>query len=370
MVVPLTGEKYSQLSHSVPTADGEEYGRWVACDESGWDGEQLVGRERRFLVFASVAVDDREAAELVQMLRERARVRQAGELKFRLFKDDPQRWSLLEEAWRPGGALHDRCSVYVVDKEYAAAAKVIDLLLEEKEHAEGKNLYAGGQARGLARILAVEGPRALRGSLFEEVMSSFVALASQRGVSRREAATQAFFAVIDRAWAASTRKAITELLARLRDTRAYAAALHDGEVEFPLLEMLIPAVSQTARRWGHRLGRVSLLTDEQRMLTDAALRTVRLYARSPVGMTLLTRERGVDAAAVVRGSSTGHPSVQLADLLAGAAAAVTERHAGRLSPVAESLWPVIVPFVDKYSLMPYTDPAARLRTVCEPAARR
>ncbi|MFD3481356.1 hypothetical protein [Streptomyces sp. NPDC058695] len=169
------------------------------------DGEQLVGRERRFLDFASVAVDDREAAELVQMLRERARVRQAGELNFRLFKDDPLRWSLLEEAWGPGGALHDRCSVYVVDKEYAAAAKVIDLLLEEKEHAEGKNLYAGGQARGLARILAVEGPRALHGSLFEELMSSFVALASQRGVRRSNEATQAFFAVIDRAWAASTR---------------------------------------------------------------------------------------------------------------------------------------------------------------------
>ncbi|MBT2674779.1 hypothetical protein J7E95_29015 [Streptomyces sp. ISL-14] len=58
-------------------------------------------------------------------------------------------------------------------------------------------------------------------------------------MSRPEDATQAFFAVIDRAWAASTRKAVTELLARLRDTRAYAAALHDGEVEFPLLEMLI-----------------------------------------------------------------------------------------------------------------------------------
>lgn len=90
MVVPLTGEKYSQLSHSMPTAGGEKDGRWVACDESGWGGEQLAGWEHRFLVSASVAVDDREAAELVQMLRERGRVRQAGELKFRLFKDDPQ----------------------------------------------------------------------------------------------------------------------------------------------------------------------------------------------------------------------------------------------------------------------------------------
>ncbi|MFI5690064.1 hypothetical protein [Streptomyces sp. NPDC051636] len=129
-------------------------------------------------------------------------------------------------------------------------------------------------------------------------------------------------------------------------------------------------MAQTARRWGSRVGRVSLLTDEQRMLTDDALCTVRLYSNSPVGMTLLTRERGADVAAVVRGSSGDHPSIQLADLLAGAAAAVTERHAGNSSPAADSLWPVIVPFVDGRSLLPYDDPATRLRSVEERAVRR
>ncbi|MFI5690063.1 hypothetical protein [Streptomyces sp. NPDC051636] len=232
VVVPLTGEKYTQLNQAQSTADGEDDGRWVACDESGWDGEQLVGRERRFMVFASVAVDDAEAAPLVQDLRERARIRQAGELKFRLFKDRPERRSLLQQLWGPGGVLLERCSVYVVDKEYAAAAKVIDLLLEDKEYDEGRNLYAGGQARTLARALALEGRRALRGALFEELMSAFVTLASQRAVGRQEEALGAFFTVVDRAWGASTRKAVTELLARVRGTRPYAAGLHDEEVEF------------------------------------------------------------------------------------------------------------------------------------------
>ncbi|WP_158973347.1 hypothetical protein [Streptomyces griseus] len=197
--MPLTGETSSCLSQLESTADGEECGRWIACDESGWDGEQLVGRKRRFLVFASAAVDDAEAAPLVQELRGQARIRQAGELKFRLFKDHTQRWSLLQQVWGPGGALHDWCSVYVVDKEYAAVAKVIDLLLEEKEHAEGGNLYADGQTRDLARTLALEGRRALRGPLFEELVSAFVALASQRGVGRQTDASEALFAVIDRA---------------------------------------------------------------------------------------------------------------------------------------------------------------------------
>ncbi|MFE3496459.1 hypothetical protein ACFXOS_25935 [Streptomyces sp. NPDC059175] len=105
------------------------------------------------------------------------------------------------------------------------------------------------------------------------------------------------------------------------------------------------------------------------MLTDDALRTVHEYACAPVGMTLLTRERGADVAAVVRGSSVDHPSIQLADLLAGAAAAVAERHEGNPSDAGEGLWPVITSFVEQSSLLPYDDPAAQLRSVKERPVR-
>ncbi|MEU0438120.1 hypothetical protein ABZ153_42415 [Streptomyces sp. NPDC006290] len=126
----------------------------------------------------------------------------------------------------------------MVDKEYAAAAKVIDLLLEEKEHAEGRNLYERREARRLTRTLALEGPRALRGSQFQELMSAFVMLASQRGTSRQDEALSAFVTVLEQAWAASTRRAVTELLARIRRTRDYAAALHKDPVDpkFPQLD--------------------------------------------------------------------------------------------------------------------------------------
>ncbi|MFH9957406.1 hypothetical protein ACH4OX_24780 [Streptomyces roseolus] len=93
----LTGEKYAQLNQNEPTSDDAGGGRWIACDESGWDGEQLVGRQRRFLVFASVAIDDAEAAPLINTLRKQARIQQARELKFHLFKDREERWSLLKD---------------------------------------------------------------------------------------------------------------------------------------------------------------------------------------------------------------------------------------------------------------------------------
>ncbi|MFC9491926.1 hypothetical protein ACFTZM_38450, partial [Streptomyces hydrogenans] len=108
------------------------------------------------------------------------------------------------------------------------------------------------------------------------------------------------------------------------------------------------------------LGLVSVLTDEQRVFTDDVLRTVLQYTTSPIGMTLLTREKGAPVHTMLRGSSADHPSIQLADLLAGAAAAVAERHVGNPSPAAEGLWPVIVPLVEQGSLMPYDTPGLQL----------
>jgi hypothetical protein len=51
------------FSYPSPTADTDET-RWVACDESGWDGEQLLNGKRH-LVYASVAIDDAQAAPAV-----------------------------------------------------------------------------------------------------------------------------------------------------------------------------------------------------------------------------------------------------------------------------------------------------------------
>lgn len=222
---------------------------------------------------------------------------------------------------------------------------------------------------------AVPGVALVVPDLFGEAGLDMVPLwSSKRRTSLvlQDEALGVFVAALDQAWAASTRKAVTALLARLRGTRDYAATFHKDPADpvFPQLEMLIPAVAQTARRWDRRVGRVSVLTDEQQMLTDDALRTVREYACAPVGMTLLTRERGADVAAVVRGDSVDHPSIQLADLLAGAAAAVTERHEGNPSDVGEGLWPVITSFVEQSSLLPYDDPAAQLRSVKERPVRR
>lgn len=198
--------------------------RWIACDESGWDGEQLLNGNR-YLVYASVANDDAQADPVVKQLRELAGARQAPEWKFRPFKDRPDRREALCELWGPDGALAGRCSVYLVDKEYAVVAKVIDLLLEEQAHAAGVDLYAGGQVQRMARTLATQGRRALRSPGFTRLLSAFVALASARGRKDPEAAMERFYEELEAAWAASTRREVTEILFQLRGTRGHADLL-------------------------------------------------------------------------------------------------------------------------------------------------
>lgn len=95
MPLPATG-----CSHPAPTTDTDTE-RWVASDESGWDGEQLLNGSR-YLVYASVAIDDAQAAPVVMQLREKAGTRQAPELKFRQFKDRPLRRAVLRELWGTG----------------------------------------------------------------------------------------------------------------------------------------------------------------------------------------------------------------------------------------------------------------------------
>ena len=357
--MPLTGDNFTLYSRTVATSDSEGSGRWIACDESGNDGEQLLNG--RYLVYASVAVDDAEAADIVRELRRETGIQQAAELKFKAFTG---RWANRREAlrrlWGSGGALEGRCAAYVVDKEYAAVAKVVDLLLEEYAWTQGRDLYRAGEARRLARVLALQGRRALKHAGFRQMLEAFVAYASQRAVKNGEAAaTEAFYDRLEAAWAASTRREVTEILFQLRATRPQGDVLHVESGPFPMLEMLVPSIAETARHWVKRLEEpVSLLTDEQKTLTDERLGLLTQVLGHTSGATPSSRVGGIPLQLLLRGTSTDHPSVQLADLLAGATAAVAARHAGVDTPVADDLCSSVIPLVNDESLLPYDSASA------------
>jgi hypothetical protein len=60
----LAGPAFELRTRTQPTADGGTAGRWVAADESGWNGEALFQPDEPYMVIGCVAVDDATAAEV------------------------------------------------------------------------------------------------------------------------------------------------------------------------------------------------------------------------------------------------------------------------------------------------------------------
>jgi hypothetical protein len=130
----------------------------------------------------------------------------------------------------------------------------------------------------------------------------------------------------------------------------------------PAMEPLIPCLPVIGHQWSREIGTVSMLVDEHRVLTDDRLDIIARVAALDIefagpAMGVRRRPQSRTVRAVVRGISRVHPSIQLADLIAGAGQAVARRHAGLPSPAGERLYPTVIPLISAESLIPHDSPA-------------
>ncbi|MFD8096858.1 hypothetical protein [Streptomyces malaysiensis] len=205
----LLGPNFSRRNRQEPTDDTVGEHRWIAIDESGYHGDQLHGGDR-YMILGSVAIDDSEAAAIVDTLRREAGIQKsAPEVKFqKMFTGGGagQRRRLLGELLAPDGPLHDRASVYAIDKHYFVAAKLVDLLLEERFHALGYDIVGNGVGRQLALDLAIEGPRALGRDGFDRLIATAVGFFSKKNRKGDHVTVDAFYAVIRESYAYARRR--------------------------------------------------------------------------------------------------------------------------------------------------------------------
>jgi hypothetical protein len=159
---------------------------------------------------------------------------------------------------------------------------------------------------------------------------------------------------------------VADILAALLQTRAHAeyylSTLGDPPMRLPPMEPLIPCLPMIGRLWCRDTGAVSMLVDEHRVLTDDTLDIITHNAAPDIelaGPAMGVRRRPHSRAvrAVMRGISRAHPSIQLADLIAGAGQAVARRHAGAPSPAGERLYAAVIPLISAESLVPHDSPA-------------
>jgi hypothetical protein len=324
---------------------------WVAADESGSSGENLVDPQGGVFAHASVRIDDETAGPLLADLRQRAGATQSPEAKFAQFRTRRGR-EALAGALAPGGALENRVVITVADKRYLIVSKMIDLLVEELTHEQGIDLYTDGTARKLAVTLFRDGPRGL-GELWDPLMAAFVSLAraTQRGGGEKET-VDSFFARLDQARWRCRRRSVEPLLDLLLQTRAHADDLVLSRAQrrsslSPGLDPLVTMLPMTMHHAYADHGAVRFLHDEQKLFSPEFVQELfpLMWHVHPDFAGHVPRTR---VAEFWTGDSREHPSIQLADLAASAGRVVVEDLLGSPTEIADALKPAVMPLIREH----------------------
>ncbi|MEQ0559919.1 DUF3800 domain-containing protein [Amycolatopsis sp. NEAU-NG30] len=294
----------------------------IACDESGSEGENLLGGETDVFAHAGVRLTPEEAEACLREIR--ARIGSpAEEYKANHLLRAKHR-PVLEWLLAPDGPLAGRGHVHLTDKTFFAVRAAVTLLADEG-------------TEELARTLHRTGPVAFgaaRWNFFLAAFTSVLRLNPRRGVTT---SPEEFFALV--AELAQSGGEAGEILARFRDgedrVAAYRARLATDPGFVPVLDPLVPAVIHTVRHWSAEATPVELVHDEQLALTAERV----LQLKSTLGPRL-AGVRFVDSRTDAR--------VQMADFLAGVARRIASdklntRGDARLTGLLE-------PFVDEGSV--------------------
>jgi hypothetical protein len=301
----------------------------VACDESGSEGEKLIGGTTDVFAHASVDVDHDVAVACIDEVRIRARS-PAEELKASVVLREQNR-TVLEHLLGPEGPFHGKAHVHLTDKELHLVGKLMELL--------------GDRADTTGVAILHHEASAVLGEAWTGLLAAFNELMRARTVEDARSHADTFFgaaAVAARSADGTTLGATVTGLAAARP-RDDAALLHlvDKSRGVTVLDPLVPALAAAVRHWAADGRTVSVVHDEHRALREAGLghlRTLSGVDGSLVGI------RFVD--------SRDDPRVQLVDFLAGAARRIASNaRNSRPDPV---LCDLLRPYVDVASV--WVDP--------------
>lgn len=283
----------------------------IACDESGWEGANLVAGSSDVIAYASVRLSvDAAAAWLRELSGRGARVMREYKASHVLRAD---RRSTVTSLLGPAGLVHGNAFVHLTEKAYFVVARLLDLLLGGSADTASAGLAPDRRLTALALTLSREGPEAFgrdRWQAFLAASNAVLRTWKPRDVSEP---VDVFVDIVEKLADLDVGGRPGAILDELRPTRsvAYAARarLLDDHVVQPALEPLIPALARTILHWTRGGERdVSIVHDEQSALTE---RRIRRLERQLLPSDRILRFRQVD--------SRTDPRVQVADVLAGVA---------------------------------------------------
>ncbi|MFG1703035.1 hypothetical protein ACFLIM_07570 [Nonomuraea sp. M3C6] len=314
----------------------------IACDESGAEGEKLIGGNTDVFAHASVVMDRDSAAACIQELRERAPSPVTEYKAGHILREKHRaalRWLL-----GPDGPVLGNVHVHLTDKTFLVVGKVVGLLAEDHAQGEGPRQNSpalsreGGQDAGawaMAVALYREGPAAFGPGRWAAFLDSFnYLLRAKNGQGVTTSVDDAFRLVDDLRAAGGPAGEVMELLWRARArVGAFRERLLADPHVFPALDPLIPAIVRAVAYWGRGGRPVFIVHDRQTTLTDQRIALL-LETGGMAGLRLV--ESRLDA------------RVQVADVVAGVARKIASDELNGRGDAR--LTALLRPYVDAYSI--------------------
>ncbi|MFD0662568.1 hypothetical protein [Thermocatellispora tengchongensis] len=199
----------------------------VACDESGSEGEKLVGGNTDVFAHAGIRLTTALAARCVEETRARA-PSPTVEYKSDVIRRAKHRAALV---WLlgPSGPLHGNAHVYLIDKTFLVVTRLAGLLPEADPH-----------------VVHRQGRRALGDARWTAFLAAFNDLLRAGPVGIRNGrgprpSAEAVFHLVD---------GLPYLRRAMPGAAALRAQLRTDPGALPALDPLVPAILQAAAHWG------------------------------------------------------------------------------------------------------------------------
>jgi hypothetical protein len=297
----------------------EQAPRQIACDESGYEGEKLIGTTTAAFAHASVDLDVAAAAQCIQELRDRIRS-PATEYKANHVLRE-KHGAVLRWILGPASPLRGHAHVYLIDKPFYLLGKVVDLLV------------GGEQAEDLTEAIYAAGPAALGEQRWAALLGAGNDLLRIKDRQDATTSVETFFGLL---------ADLPELFGPLQAARPKAEEfrlrlLEDSTLDADL-DPLIPAIIRALAWWARDERQVLILHDRQNTLTAQRVAQIRRLA-GPLGPAL---------AGITLAHSNIEPRVQVADVIAGAIRKIASDELN--GHADEQLVELARPFVDPASV--------------------
>lgn len=320
----------------------------VACDESGYEGDKLIGTTTDVFAHASVRLDTESATDCMQELRNRIRS-PATEYKANHLLREKHR-SVLKWLLGPSGPLRGNANIYLIDKAFFVVDKVIHLLVAEDLHPPSMSRYQDQRATAMAVTLYDEGRRAFGLDQWEAFLVSANNLMRVKDRPDVPTSVDSFFRMIEVLRQAGSGGRVDEILELLGQARPHAdsfrAQLRDNPKMIPAMDPLIPAIVAAVIHWGEGSKPVSIVHDRQTTLPEERIAQLKEICGNPSPALPGYPSSGrLTSLSLV--DSRSNSRVQVADVLAGAARKIASDELNDRGDA--ELTALLRPYVDSFS---------------------